>query len=816
MIKKLITLICMVLLITLSANAVFADNDVTEEEQLLTGLGLWNDELTSYDGYITALSGFLFEEPEQIGNAEDIARHTGMLSLTDTYKGKGKITYGDAVKYAVITLGYDPIIKGNGGGSINDYISKASELSITDGVTGNVNSKASYNTLVKILYNMLEAEPMQKQLYATQEKYIGEAGTTLLGLNRDIYKIYGLVTATEYTSVYNDKGTQNENYIEIDENEFLVTDKSFDYLLGYNVEAYVQEDRDGEKHVLYMRERKSKNTTLEIEAKDIENVSNDFSVINYYNENDKQKRAKIDGAVRVIFNGVYYSDYTVKDLQPGIGNLKLIDNDSDGSYDVIFVTSYETIIVDAIDADDGIIGNKYSFDDCIKVLTMDIYSDNVSVYDGKGNETTLSKIKSGDVISVAKSKGSSDRLINIYISGNDCIQSDVQSIDNEDNILKIGGVEYEQSEDFVKFLADENKSIDLEKEYIFYFDYFGYIAYMKQAATSDYKVVRRLYTDDSEEEVYIEFMDMAGEWYTLPFAEKVSLDGAARTSAMSVYNKISLAEPEIMKIRTNSNEEVISIDTPETGVVDEERFTKVPAANYTYRYDTQSFNVSIFLGEGAKVISIPQDKSNKDGYTIRDATGYFRGDSSYTVAVYDLTEYDVSKLFVVNETKESIEKLMSRTMMLVTGKGEKYVDGEVLPYIEGYRGVFEEINFIASESGILDGVEVGDVINFSLNSTGRINYATKITVNNSITDYHNNVNTFLRGKIVGIDAEQKMFKMTHGDNIGTFRLAPTKTVMFYDSQSNTCETKTAASLTAGDEVLVRMNRGVVQEMICFE
>ena len=159
---------------------------------------------------------------------------------------------------------------------------------------------------------------------------------------------------------------------------------------------------------------------------------------------------------------------------------------------------------------------------------------------------------------------------------------------------------------------------------------------------------------------------------------------------------------------------------------------------------------------------------------------------------------------------------MSKSMMLVTGKGKKYVDGEVLPYIEGYRGVFEEINFIASESGILDGVEVGDVINFSLNSTGRINYATKITVNNSITDYHNNVNNFLRGEIVGIDPEQKMFRMTHGNNTGTFRLNPTKTVRFYNSQTNTCVTKTAASLTAGDEVLVRMNRGIVDEMICFE
>ena len=496
--------------------------------------------------------------------------------------------------------------------------------------------------------------------------------------------------------------------------------------------------------------------------------------------------------------------------------MKLVDNDSDGSYDVVFVTSYETIIVDAIDADDGIIGNKYSFDDCVKVLTMDIYSDNVSVYDGNGNETTLSKIKSGDVISVAKSKGNTDRLINIYISGNDWIQSNVQSIDNDENILKIDSIEYEQSEDFIKFLADEGKSINLEKEYIFYFDCFGYIAYMKQAASSDYKLVRRLYKDDLEENVYIVFMDMAGEWYTLPFAEKVSLDGASRTSAISVYNQISLAEPEIMKIRTNSKEEVISIDTPETGVIDEERFTKVAAADYTYRSDTQSLSVSVFLGEGAKVISIPQDKSNKDGYTIRDATGYFTGDKPYTVAVYDLTEYNVSKLFVINETQTSIENLMSKTMMLVTGKGEKYVDGEVLPYIEGNRGVFEEINFLGSESGILDGVNVGDVINFNLNSKGRINYATKITITNSITDYHNNVNKFFRGEVVGIDAEQKMFKMTHGDNIGTFRLAPTKTVMFYDSQSNICETKTAASLTAGDEVLIRISRGVVQEVICFE
>lgn len=813
MIKKLILLICALSMMIMPCNISYAAASISEEEAVLDGVGILNDDIQTYDGFVMALAEFLYENPEQMGSAEDIARYTGMLSLNDSYKGTAKITYGDAAKFAVVALGYDLEVEQNGGG-VSSYINKAGELGLLDGISGKAESKASRDKIVVMLYNMLSAHPMQKKYNGADDEYVVLENSTLLEINRNITKINGLMTSTEFASIYGEKGTNKSNLIAIDENIYTIDGKNFDDLLGYNIEAYVQTKDMEDAAVLYMRERPSKNKTLEIDAEDIEKVADDFSTITYYNESDKAKDVKLEGAVRVIYNGVYYDQYTADDLKPECGNLRFIDNDANGKYDVMFVTAYETIVVDTIDADDQIIANKYDFDGSIGLLKTE--HDNVTVYDTEGNVTTLSAIKIDDVLSVAKSKGDTERTIKIYISPNGTVQGKVTGYYSEDDTVAIDGSEYEESADFKKYLEKEGKTVTVGKECIFYLDYFGNIAYMKQAPDSDYKVVQKIYTDDVGDQYFIVYMDMLGEWYTTPLAEKVSLNGAAKASAATVCNKISLPKPEIMKMKFNAKNEVVSIETPKVGVVDEDELTKVPEATYMYRSPTKSFDVSVFLSNNAKIVCVPQDSANKAGYTIRDASGFFSGDTSYTVTLYDVSEYSITPLIMFTETDSSKDTLMSKAMMIVTAVGERYVDGEILPTVEGYRGKFEEINFLGEEAGMFDGLVPGDIINLSLNSQGRINHVKKITINNEITNYHGAIQKFLRGNVVGIDSEVGMVKIKHGDITGTFRLASTKTVLFYDKKTNKCESKTAAQLQTGDEVVIRLAWGVIEDIACFE
>ena len=75
----------------------------------------------------------------------------------------------------------------------------------------------------------------------------------------------------------------------------------------------------------FIKEKESKNKVLNIEADNIYNVSDDFSVIEY-SEGARNVKAKLTAVPRIIYNGVYYDEYTTSDLMPDVGNITLVDN----------------------------------------------------------------------------------------------------------------------------------------------------------------------------------------------------------------------------------------------------------------------------------------------------------------------------------------------------------------------------------------------------------------------------------------------------------------------------------------------------------
>ncbi len=819
MIKKIIALVCALSILVIPCNISFAKEDDTTAERaaVLTGIGVYNAKIAKYEGFVKALAGFMFDDPSELGNAEEIAEHAGFITASDKFSGGTSVSCADAIKYAVITLGYNDIVKANGG-DYTAYLNKASELGLTNGV-GKLyeDRKATSEQLTTILWNMMDAKPMQKFYNGKYVSYQKADGTNLLELNRNIYKTTGLVTATEHVSIYGTTGTEDSSKIMLGNTLYLIEDESFADLIGLNVAAYTRKEKGADfATILYMYEYGTKNNVIELDADSIESVSEDFSKITYWNENDKEKEVKLAGALRVVYNGKYYADYTEEDLTPEIGSLRLIDNDGNGTYEIVFVTSYRTMVVESVDADNYTILNKYNFEGCLKNFKADDQSDVINVYDGAGAATRFSTIKSGNVISVAASKGTEDRVIKIYISGKSDISGKVTSLKSNGDTVKIGENEFEQSEEFKNYLKDSGKTLELGKEYTFSFDTFGNIAYVKLVADSDYVIVQKIYKDDFSEEAHIVYMDMAGEWHNSLFASRVTVNGSGKLTSIAACDKINLTEPEVMKLKLNANNEVTSVKTPTVGIIDEEGFTKVPAASYVYRTPTRSLNVSTYFTSDAKIIQIPADTNDRDEYQVRYVSGYLQGDSTYTLTVYDKSEFGVTSLVTIKKTEASIKNDMSKILMLVTGKGETVSGEEVLPTVEGYRGVYEEINFAGTETGMFDDIETGDLIQFTLNAKGQIRHKQKVTPNNSYTNYHGDTGLILSGTVEGIDTDDQMFKLKHGDNTGTFRLTPTQTVLFYNKDRNTVTAKTAASLMKGDEIVVRLERGVVKEMICYE
>lgn len=826
MIKKLAAVICTISMLAalLPCTLVGAAKDTAPEKtELLSALGLWNESITKYDGYVKALSGFVFDNPEDAGSAKEYAVYAGYVLPYEEYKGSATLTYADAVKYAVITLGYGDLVKAKGG-TYADYITKANELKLLKGISAKVGDKAKKDVLAKLIYNMTKAEPMEKDFTSKETFYVVGDETSLLWLNRKIYRTSGVLTATEHTSLYSAQGTDKADKIEIDEKVYRAAENAYDGLLGNSVEAWVKVEKyEDEPQIIYL-EKTENDSELEIAAADIKNVENDFSAINYYNDNGTAKKAKLKKSLRVIYNGVYYGGYTLADLKPDIGRLNFVDNDGDGSYEVLKVTSYKTIIVDSIDAEDGVINNRYAFSDALKKLEIDKDEDNLLIYKG-GEQITLSSIKIGDVLSVAQSKGAGDKVINIYVSETEAFEGKVGALDNSGDIAVVDGIEYKQSAELKKYLSDKGKNLDLGKEYTFSIDYFGEIAYIKAATASDYVLVRKMYkTGFGDEDVNVNYLDLNGEWHNALLASKVSLNGSSGKNPLAVYAAAAKNEPEVYRIKTNAKGEITSIESPEEGVVDDEKFTKTILTGsstdlYRYRSESKSIGFLAFVNDDAKVFVYPEDSSKVEDYAAKKASAFFAADRIYensSITAYDISEFKRCSLFAVKMTETNKAREMSKLAMLVTDKGQTLgSDGNTYPFIQGYRGAFEDISFTGDEAARFDGINIGDFVTLHLNSQGRVDKVSSVTINNAVTDYHNNEG-FIKGTILGIDLEEQMFKVKHGDIEGCFPISNSQTVLFYDIAKNKCTTGTAAGLNAGDEVMVYLYRGTVSSMYCFE
>ncbi len=801
MLKKFTAVICTLSLLTVPHMISAAETDGMKEN-ILKGLGIVTETRINKEIYINSLGKLMYAD-SSLFSAEEIARQSGMIDENEGFKSSDSITVNDATKYAVIALGYkvQADLSGN-------YTDVAARIGLLKGISESGEKRLTKDISEKILYNMLDIPPLQKVIDGTGEGYWTDPDSTLLELNHDIYKIYGIVTADTNTSLYSDNGRYYSEYVLIDGTEYLAGESNAELYLGHSVVAYVKELPDGDKEIVYICDRAGKNDVFEIEADEIENIASDFSYIEYY-EDEKLRKVKIDDAVSVIYNGVSFGGYTEKDLMPDVGRLALVDNDADGKYDVISVTSYETVLVSFTDSIDYTLNNKFTFDGSTPEFKFNEDEINLTVYSADGSKSNFEAIKSGDIISIAKSKDGS--VVRVYISGDKGTAGTVTGINKDTDKIEIDGNSYSKSKTFDKYTESVSQKIEIGKSYIFYTDYFGNIAYMENVRSTEYVLVQKMYEDD--ETYRLVYMDMNGTWYTTTVGSKITVDGK-RTSDVSAYDILRKQDPQLMKITLNSKGEVNTIDIAElSDVYLDGQFTKTAEKQYTYRTSRTSLGMVLYPTTDAIVVVIPQDETDKDGYYIRKSAAFFGSDKDYNVTAYDVDDYGCVSVMTVKETEESIKSLMSKSMFVVTDVYERLEDGEVLPVIKGYVGVYKNLTVVGADSKVFEGINRGDIINININTRGKADFVTKVTTINT-TNYYQRTH-FLKATVISTDFKVDMIKFLNGSTVSTLRLQASVPVIFYDSKENECRDLRADSLKPGDEVIMRSDFGNIIEMVCI-
>ncbi|MGN0180056.1 MAG: hypothetical protein ACI4DY_11610 [Monoglobaceae bacterium] len=211
-------------------------------------------------------------------------------------------------------------------------------IGILDGIdTSRMKAALNEDDAVKMVYNALFASPCK---FGRIEI---DSDTTYMAEILKIYETEGIMTANTDTGLYSGDGVIDA--VKIGDDMFYGNE--YKEYLGYTVKVYTDKD----DNVLYAFPVK-KNEETKISAESMESING--TVVKYRGSNDKFKTENVKNGIPVIYNDCYLgpwgSDAVTTKIQNGYGYIDyiLLDNDDNGSVDVVFMKKYDSVYITGV------------------------------------------------------------------------------------------------------------------------------------------------------------------------------------------------------------------------------------------------------------------------------------------------------------------------------------------------------------------------------------------------------------------------------------------------------------------------------------
>lgn len=734
--KKL--LIASLLAFALAAPMASAEKTVEEKDLALQSLGIVSAELSdskivTTEEYLSAVVNMMTDSQIPVASGYSYAKNIGIGGGISEFKLQNSLSKEYALKIALRALGYDTVIKKSG--DSEDILSTlGSDTGLTKGVDmANLNGE----NVIKLLYNLSKTGMMQMNLGGEGGYELDGNEETILKHYRGITNVEGVVTATYNTSLIKETGVAAKQ-IEINNEKYTVKDTYSTELLGMPIKAYLA--KDGET-ILYVAADSDDVDTFELKADTIDNVDTHFEYIGYTEEEtEKQKKVKLSPTVKVIYNGRFYAGYTTADLMPDNGKLVFTDTDKDGKYDIVFVYSYQTMVAETVSGIKNTITNKFNYTGEKSALpTLEIKDDDVvKVYASDGTSMKLSSVKTGNVLSIAFSKGANERLITIYVS-TEKLSGTVTSINNEDKILEMDGEEYGIAQVYYDALAGNDTKmteIKIGNATVLYLDNEGKVAYADNDRLGGFAYLYVLRVRPFGDEKYgVRGLNLDGEWKDLYFAEKVKLynvpDVNGSLAAENAYTALSaqMGGPDLVMVKYNKDGEIKELKVAkDTNATDTSNFTKTTQATRCY-YNFEgasvpNFGFKDYATTDTVVFRTPSDSTQRyveKEYSV-GSLELLKHWNNCTYSSYNKDENNVAAVLVcVNQNAASDAWFMINSVDRTVNEddqGVKRFKGEVTD-IGGVSVKEYEPNIIT------ENFVNGDIVTFTLKD-GLIKAATKI------------------------------------------------------------------------------------------
>ena len=816
-IVSLVSLLCIVLnLFTGVYTPASAAEKYSQQEktELLYALGILEsteESVVKKDSFIGMMSR-LYSQNDMDSGVFGLA----MDMVFGTEDPEEEVTYTEAVKYAVITLGYK-VQADLDGGDDAAYNRTASQLKILDGINGLSGRAISFEDTVTLIYNMLDVSPMVRDISGSEAEYKILEDETILSYKHDVAVIGGVVTHTPVTSLYAPKGC-SEGQIGIESVYYDNLNEDYNSCLGSYVEAYVNMQ---DNEIVYMTPKR--NETVFVAAEDIYEVDLEANIFGY-EAGEKIKNLKLSVPLKVIYNDKFYSDYSDTDFKPAMGEVRFTDNNNDGSYEVAFITSYEEMILESKSSVDKTLVNKLQFDGALESITLEgVEETNFEIFINDA-PAVFGELKTGDSILVKRSRSEGKKEVGIYASDKR-VEGTVEGFYPEENEILIGSDRYELTDAVIKVMEkfEPDFTLELGREYTFYLNNFGEVAYAAEKQETDYYLFFKIYEEEGDDfGIAVNYMDMNEEWHTAQLHKRVKF-GKETCTPESVFIQISGKRPQPVIMKFNASGDIKEIQFAEdTEQSKKDTFTRTGEKSGYYYGTQRTIDYNIFAEDEAYVIIMPTDENymNREDYSVELVTNYFYNDRWYgNVRAYDIDEYNFSSLFTTVKTTDNLSSAVSTSLFLVKQINSVAVEDEIFTQLCGDFGRFVNYELIVKEDSVIDGIEKGDLIKIHLNEENMIDYCTKAaSLSGNFSEAWVGPQTrssVISATVKEIDTEKQRLRISAGSTERILRLAGTNTVVFYDPSRGSTNTGSFSEVVPGDKVVFNMSWGQINEAYCI-
>lgn len=716
-------------------------------EKLISALGLLNDyddgtfRSDSYvmnDEFIAAVYKLTEKSmPENRDNAlkmlieEDFVRHD---------LPSQKAVEADDILYAMVRiLGYKE----------ENYQKSASDAGLLKGVV----LKDAYITrrsFSKLVYQTLIADRMVLSTISGSKVTFEKKGNLLNDVFH-IKKISGVVAADWSASLDGRPGKDLIKGEMLIGDVVVTTELNTKEYLGRRTEAFVafEEKSDGRGALVTIE--KVKNEEIKTTSEFIDGATTSKKLVWLDPEASQMRSKAIPPEAVVIYNGQWmgaaqgleWSNFT-----PGDGEVNLIDNDRDGTVDVVLIWNYIPYLVDYVSVTNEIIYSKTN------IAPIRLQDREYAIFDEDGTPVALTDLGPLDVLCAAYEVGGTDEVIILRSS-----KKPVSGVYMRDGFgLRIDADEY-------SFGAWCEVGDVVNGDFITaYLDIYSRAVYIAKQSKYAYGVLTKVSYDDVEENIYVKLYSFEEGIQNIRLAERVTVYEYEEPKVKYSKNKGDFPalyeglskRTGLVRYRKNTSSEINELVF--NGVKDMEDIPSSATDGFYLYYTSKgrenmaNYNANMFISRyrvtpNTKILSLEGDPLSPEGF-IRLTTHDLVADYEYPVSIYDVSEKFEAKVILLDKIPDNYTKygsIVEKVMTVADGDGMPLLAISIYTLGEHKTIFADNPNLITdkrvaekfyNEKTFLSEITAGDVIYYTLNSEGRISSFAVLYKNKEQTYYH--------------------------------------------------------------------------------